>query len=645
MGLSVRSPRRRSIPAGRLWLASVLPALLCCSGLPLGAAEGLVVEGVRIGSHEQRTRLVLDLSAPADYRLFRLENPARVVVDIRDASLLNPIADTALSGTPILRLRSSLRNLSDLRIVIDLAEEGLGVKRFQLPPQESAGRGHRLVIDLLAPVLIAGADIDPEDSSAEPQRHDDSEAGGETPAPQKASPGAADTPPLDSAEESQALPLIALESRAAPESGAQEPGAMPGPESEFANLLGEDFALSGRSPRIEGYLETSTAYTFAQPEHWSKLRARLELTTSGSLGESVKYKLGLRFDGDGAYALEDDFYPKAVRDDQLFQAQIREFYVDFGGGAWAHRVGRQHIVWGEMVGLFLADVVSARDTREFYLQDFEAMRIPQWAWNAQYFAADSTFELVYIPYQSVDNIGEPGADFYPFPLPADTKVWDQRPERGLENFNWGVRASTLLSGWSLSGYFYDSVSVAPTLVVDDVAGTMAQSRQFSLQYDDLKQVGGTFSKDFGRLVFKGEAVYVDERRFQSFDPADPAALLTSAALDWVIGATIPVGDWRWDLQVYGRKTFDHDRLMGFDESEYGVTALVNYAASSRLEYEFLALAGLNRKDYLLRPKIAWRFARDWRLQMGADIFAGDEIGLFGPYESRDRVYLELKRWF
>jgi hypothetical protein len=66
-----------------------------------------------------------------------------------------------------------------------------------------------------------------------------------------------------------------------------------------------------------------------------------------------------------------------------------------------------------MVGLFFADVVSARDMREFILPEFDQMRIPQWAARAEYFADDYHAELLWIPVASYDNIGKPGAEFYP----------------------------------------------------------------------------------------------------------------------------------------------------------------------------------------------------------------------------------------
>lgn len=643
---------------GRVLMGGVC-LCLACAVVP-AYADSLIVDQVRVGREGARTRLVFDLSAAPDYRLQRRDGPPRLVLDLPLATLASEPGANRFWKSAVSRF--AYRPEDDtLRITLELAADDFVVSDFLLRPDSESGRGHRLVIDLTPRSTASGEPV---------QR-------------------AVDASPVEAGARSEALTAATVaEADVDPESdNGQSPGAgnsLKGPSLEEEVLAGVEAAQNGRSiitdepaagtgsasqaapsdqatgntqaveladvdallglggseesgPALGGYLETSAAYTYADPTHWSKLRARLELALTGSLGSSVRYKLAGRLDGDGAYVVEDDFYPSAVRDDQRFQAQIREFYVDFGGGSWAHRVGRQHIVWGEMVGLFLADVVSARDTREFYLQNFEAMRIPQWAWNTQYFAGDSTLELLYIPVPSVDNIGEPGADFYPFPVPPETPVRDERPDRDLDTYNWGVRGSTLLRGWSLSAYYYDSVSVAPTLV--------SEPSGLTLRYDPIEQIGATFSKDFGGFVFKGEAVYASDGRFQSFDATDPGALFTSDALDWVVGTTIPLGDWRWDLQLYGRSTYDHDPRMGFDDEEFGATVLVNYTLNSRMEMELLALAGLNREDYLLQPKVAWRFARDWRLQAGADIFGGGAVGLFGPYDDRDRIYLELKRWF
>ncbi|WP_211091372.1 DUF1302 family protein [Pseudothauera rhizosphaerae] len=393
-------------------------------------------------------------------------------------------------------------------------------------------------------------------------------------------------------------------------------------------------------PRVSGHAEFGAAYTWPDDGHWSKLRGRLELGVGASLGPRSRYKLSARADVDAAYDLEDGYYPRAVRRDQRSGFMIREAYADFGTGDWEFRLGRQHVVWGEMVGLFFADVVSARDLREFYLPEFEALRTPQWAVRAEHFGEDTHLELLWIPVPSFDEVGKPGADFYPFPLPAGTRVKERDTSATLSNTNWGLRLSRLIDGWDLAAYHYRSRDVSPTLYALD-GGT-----RFELRHDRIQQTGFTLSKDLGSLVLKGEAVYTGGRSFSTTDPAARYGLHDSDTLDYVVGLDIPVRDvWRFNLQYYERVFYDHERLMPNDRHEGGMTFLVNRSFGDALEAELLYVASLNRSDYMLRPKLVWRIAPEWRGVFGADLFGGRTDGIFGRYDERDRVYIELRRWF
>jgi N-acetylmuramoyl-L-alanine amidase len=87
---------------------------------------------------------VFDLSAPADYKLFTLDQPDRVVLDLRHARMQSAFDAPAAKGL-VKGVRSGRPTANDLRIVIDLVE-GARAKTFLLAPAE--GRGHRLVVDL-----------------------------------------------------------------------------------------------------------------------------------------------------------------------------------------------------------------------------------------------------------------------------------------------------------------------------------------------------------------------------------------------------------------------------------------------------------------------------------------------------------------
>lgn len=400
-----------------------------------------------------------------------------------------------------------------------------------------------------------------------------------------------------------------------------------------------------------GFFQTEVARTYADPEHWSKLAGRLELGTRGHLDNGMQWKLSGRLDYNAIYDIN-DFYAPAVREDQRAEFHLRENYLDFSSGGWDYRLGRQHIVWGEMVGLFFADVVSAKDMREFVLQDFQLMRIPQWAARAEYFKGDSHAELIWIPFPSYDEVGKPydpttrksGSEFYVYPAApvgiTPMVVGETQPGNSLSNSNYGLRLSRLSGGWDMSGFLYSSMDSSPTAYVVNKLGPVYQ---YQLRHERIRQAGGTLAKDLGNFVLKAEAIYTGGRRYNVTDPANADGVVRQNTLDWVVGLEFnPGADTRLNTQLFQRIYFDHDPNIIPDRVENGFSLLVNHKVSSSLEAEALLVRSLNRNDWMFRPKLSWGFERNWKLLFGLDIFSGPPTGIFGQFDSKDRVYTEVR---
>jgi N-acetylmuramoyl-L-alanine amidase len=124
---------------------SVLQALvMLCAAAEAQAAAPTRVQGVRLWSGPEGTRLVLDLSAPVTYDVFTLNDPYRVVIDLANARIADSTRLPAAQG-PVMRVRSGKRPGQSLRLVLDLA--ALREPRaFAVGPDGSAG--HRLVVEL-----------------------------------------------------------------------------------------------------------------------------------------------------------------------------------------------------------------------------------------------------------------------------------------------------------------------------------------------------------------------------------------------------------------------------------------------------------------------------------------------------------------
>lgn len=120
--------------------------LIATLGLALSAlSQAADVQNVRVWRAPDNTRLVFDLSGPADHKLFTLSSPERIVIDIDNARFAADADSLPLDNTPLTGLRSAARDGTGLRVVLDLSRS-VNPKSFTLPPNQQYG--HRLVLDL-----------------------------------------------------------------------------------------------------------------------------------------------------------------------------------------------------------------------------------------------------------------------------------------------------------------------------------------------------------------------------------------------------------------------------------------------------------------------------------------------------------------
>jgi len=110
-------------------------------------AVSVDVQSLRVWAGPDKTRAVLDLGAKAEYRLFQLSNPARVVVDLEQSRLLPDFIQSDITGSIISDVRTGKRGKQGLRIVFDL-KSGANPKSFMLQPIDQYG--HRLVVDFFS---------------------------------------------------------------------------------------------------------------------------------------------------------------------------------------------------------------------------------------------------------------------------------------------------------------------------------------------------------------------------------------------------------------------------------------------------------------------------------------------------------------
>lgn len=115
-------------------LANILPA----------SAARVSVDNMRMWQEPEKRQIVFDISGPLEYRLFTLQNPNRIVIDMDDARLRGKLALANKNDEILAAIRTGKQD-NGLRIVLDLRAR-VHPRTYLLKP---AGQyGHRLVIDL-----------------------------------------------------------------------------------------------------------------------------------------------------------------------------------------------------------------------------------------------------------------------------------------------------------------------------------------------------------------------------------------------------------------------------------------------------------------------------------------------------------------
>ncbi|RLC53780.1 MAG: hypothetical protein DRH89_10225, partial [Candidatus Cloacimonadota bacterium] len=125
-----------------------------------------------------------------------------------------------------------------------------------------------------------------------------------------------------------------------------------------------------------------------------------------------------------------------------------------------------------------------------------------------------------------------------------------------------------------------------------------------------------------------------------------------------------------DLSVNGIKEKDYaNYLVGYDHNWFGVNVsfqfiqeyIMDYEEDMRndefsntmtflvtedflretLRLEFFSYYGINNEDALLRPKVVYDIADGFEVQLGANIFVGEE-GNFGQYNENDMLFMKVR---
>lgn len=115
------------------------------------------VNSLLYSTDSKQCRMIFDISESPQYRVFFMENPSRLVVDIKNARLKHSLNQPSASHPLFARIRSGTRNDIDLRVVVDLKTD---VSSKKISSSSDSSDKHRLIIDLFNDESMAVASTD-----------------------------------------------------------------------------------------------------------------------------------------------------------------------------------------------------------------------------------------------------------------------------------------------------------------------------------------------------------------------------------------------------------------------------------------------------------------------------------------------------
>lgn len=108
-------------------------------------AEQINVNALRYWNTPDQTQMLFDVTSSPEHRVFLMNNPSRLVIDMRNVNVKRALSQPAPSHPLFSQVRVAAKNNTDIRIVVDLKKD-ISPKSMSLRTNSMNGR---LVVELL----------------------------------------------------------------------------------------------------------------------------------------------------------------------------------------------------------------------------------------------------------------------------------------------------------------------------------------------------------------------------------------------------------------------------------------------------------------------------------------------------------------
>jgi hypothetical protein len=198
----------------------------------------------------------------------------------------------------------------------------------------------------------------------------------------------------------------------------------------------------------------------------------------------------------------------------------------------------------------------------------------------------------------------------------------------------------------VGGYHWSDDPVNHLTRIIDPVSIQLSELEVRPEYHRQGMFGGSLSTTLGGFVLRTEAAYNTGRYFQTSAPDQADGTIAKDYLHYMAGLDYSLVGVKLSAQFIQEFIADYDQGIVQEEFESTMTILAaKDFFREKLWVELFAYAGLNKGDALIRPKIRYDLADGFDVQLGANIFVGDDDGRFGQYKNNSMLYWKVKYSF
>ena len=443
-----------------------------------------------------------------------------------------------------------------------------------------------------------------------------------------------------------------------PFGGNSEKGDMAGESGQGSDAGSPWGEAAAASPfEVGGSLMNKFAFDSGEDNDFEDLyhnHARLRLEATFRPSQAVEMVLGGNWDHYADYR-EDDW-------DTDSDLRLWNAYLKISGRGYALKVGNQIVRWGKADGFSPLDNINPEDLRDGIAGRREDRKLPIPMVNMEVYGGNLTLQGIYIPFFVHSEYDFRDTDWAFFDHYEEQVGLFGLTEEDLSNDLSEGEAGLRLSGIAGSvdyavSYFYtnedvafpDSLSIPVGLtpvfsdrIIRDLA-TFAHltGQKIRMRYDRQNIYGLEFETTLGAFGLRGDFVYTDNVSYIT----EQLERVRKPVVQYVIGADYNgPGEFYLNVQLGQAYINDYDdAILLAEEVSTNVNGTISKGFfNGELKLEFRYLFDLDGNGALYNPMCVFKYWQNLKLELGAEIFDGNDSNPLGFYRDNDQFYVKAE---